>query len=80
MYRIPSLTALRTFEAVGRLGSIKTAAQELNVTPAAVTYQLRLLEEDLHADVINRAAKGVSLTKAGDELFRGRFKRFQFAR
>jgi LysR family transcriptional regulator, glycine cleavage system transcriptional activator len=68
MYRIPSLTALRTFEAVGRLGSIKAAAQELNVTPAAVTYQLRLLEEDLHTDVINRAAKGVTLTKAGVEL------------
>lgn len=57
MYRIPSLTALRTFEAVGRLGSIKTAAQELNVTPAAVTYQLRLLEEDLHTDVINRGER-----------------------
>jgi LysR family glycine cleavage system transcriptional activator len=70
MYRIPSLTALRTFEAVGRLGSIKAAAQELNVTPAAVTYQLRLLEEDLHTDVINRAAKGVVLSKAGDELYR----------
>src|ERR1700690_2516718 len=68
MYRIPSLTALRTFEAVGRLGSIKAAAQELNVTPAAVTYQLRLLEEDLHTDVINRAAEGVTLTKAGGEL------------
>lgn len=69
MYRIPSLTALRTFEAVGRLGSIKAAAQELNVTPAAVTYQLRLLEEDLHAEIIGRAAKGVRLTETGDALF-----------
>ncbi|HTP78033.1 MAG TPA: LysR substrate-binding domain-containing protein [Rhizomicrobium sp.] len=68
MYRIPSLTALRTFEAVGRLGSIKAAAQELNVTPAAVTYQLRLLEEDLHTHVINRAANGLTLTKAGADL------------
>jgi len=68
MYRIPSLTALRTFEAVGRLGSIKAAAQELGVTPAAVTHQLRLLEEELRTDLINRAIKAFALTKAGDEL------------
>ncbi len=68
MYRIPSLTALRTFESVGRLGSIKAAAQELGVTPAAVSHQLRLLEEELRTDLINRAAKALTLTKAGEEL------------
>ena len=69
MHRIPSLTALRTFEAVGRFASIKAAAQELGVTSAAVTHQLRVLEEELRTELINRAAKSLTLTKAGEELF-----------
>lgn len=70
MYRLPSLTALRTFEAVGRLGSVKAAAQELNVTPAAVGHQVRLLEEELHAEIIARSIKGFALTEAGEDLYR----------
>jgi len=70
MNRLPSLTALRTFEAVGRLRSIKVAAQELNVTPAAVTHQLRLLEEELRTEVFVRGGKGLALTVAGEELYR----------
>jgi len=68
--RLPSLTALRTFEAVGRLGSIKAAAQELNVTPAAVSHQVRVLEEDLRCEIVNRLGKGFGLTEAGEELLR----------
>ena len=44
MRRLPPLAALRTFEAVGRLTTIREAADELNVTPAAVSHQLRILQ------------------------------------
>jgi DNA-binding transcriptional LysR family regulator len=69
MRQLPSLTALRTFEAVGRLGSIKAAAHELNVTPAAVGHQVRLLEENLRTPIVTRSSNGFGLTDAGHELF-----------
>jgi LysR family glycine cleavage system transcriptional activator len=67
--RLPPLTALRAFEAVGRLGSIKGAAKELNVTSAAVTHQIRLLEESLGVALFARAARGLALTASGHEFF-----------
>ncbi|MGO1719672.1 MAG: LysR family transcriptional regulator, partial [Luteimonas sp.] len=45
--RLPSLYALRAFEAVVRLGSAKRAAEELSVTPAAISHQLRQLEDGI---------------------------------
>jgi len=45
MDRLPPLTAVRAFEAVGRRLSITSAAQELHVTPGAVSRQIRLLED-----------------------------------
>jgi LysR family glycine cleavage system transcriptional activator len=69
MRQLPSLTALRTFEAVGRLGSIKAAAHELNVTPAAVGHQIRLLEENLRTPIVRRSNTGFGLTDAGQALF-----------
>ncbi len=42
--RPPSLTALRSFEAVARLGSISQAASELHVTHSAISQQIKLLE------------------------------------
>jgi LysR family glycine cleavage system transcriptional activator len=69
MRQLPSLTTLRTFEAVGRLGSIKAAAHELNVTPAAVGHQVRLLEENLRTPIVTRSNSGFGLTDEGRELF-----------
>ena len=43
--RLPPLTALRAFEAAARLGGVSKAADELNVTHAAVSHQIRALEE-----------------------------------
>jgi LysR family glycine cleavage system transcriptional activator len=63
------LTALRAFEAVGRLETVKGAAEELNVTPAAITHQIRLLEDNLCVPLFNRASKGMVLTKNGQEFF-----------
>ena len=45
--RMPSLSALRAFDAAARLGSFKSAAEELEVTPAAISHQIRSLEDQL---------------------------------
>jgi len=46
--RLPPLNALKAFEAAARHLSVKKAAIELNVTPAAVSHQIRTLEEYLN--------------------------------
>ena len=43
--RLPPLTALRAFEAAARLGSFTRAANELHVTQAAISHQVKILEE-----------------------------------
>jgi LysR family glycine cleavage system transcriptional activator len=69
MRRLPPLTALRVFEAVGRAGNVRAAAQELNVTPAAISHQIRLLEEHIGADLFVRASRGLVLTPAGAQFY-----------
>ncbi|MHC2145059.1 LysR substrate-binding domain-containing protein [Pseudomonas sp. 210_17 TE3656] len=59
------LLALRTFVEVGHYGSIKTAAQVLNVTSGAVSQQIRLLEERVGTSLFIREHHGVRLTEAG---------------
>lgn len=63
--RLPPLNALRAFEAVGRLASIKLAARELGVSPAAVTAHLRGLERHLGLRLTERKGGGIVLTEAG---------------
>ncbi|MEQ8455901.1 MAG: LysR family transcriptional regulator [Sandaracinaceae bacterium] len=67
--RLPSLTALRTFEAAARHGSFKSAAQELSVTAPAVSRQVRALEEHFGVALFERGTRGVALTRSGRELF-----------
>jgi LysR family glycine cleavage system transcriptional activator len=62
------LTALRAFEAVGRLGNVKEAADELNVTPAAVSHQIRALEEHLDIELFSRTSRNLQLTRCGAEF------------
>ncbi len=50
--RLPPLTALRAFEAAARHMSFARAAAELNVTPAALSYQIKALEADLGQPVL----------------------------
>lgn len=64
------LTALRAFEAAGRLGSFKGAAEELSVTPAAVSHQVKTLEAWLGALLFERTGTGVRLTESGETLYR----------
>ena len=68
MQHLPSLTALRTFEAVARLKSFKLASAELNVTPSAVSHQIRQLEEELGCRLSRRGRSGFELTAQGRKL------------
>lgn len=68
-YDLPSLTALAVFEATARHLSFRLAACELNVTPGAVSRQIKVLEEELGLPLFLRGATGVSLTNAGDDLY-----------
>ncbi|WP_395022466.1 LysR substrate-binding domain-containing protein [Dongia sp.] len=63
--RMPALAALRAFEAAARLGSVRRAAEELHVTPAAVTQQIRALEADLGLAVVQKRGNALELTEAG---------------
>ena len=64
-HRLPPLNALRAFEAAARHGSFARAADELAVTPAAISQQIRLLEADLGVSLFNRLPRGLILTEAG---------------
>jgi LysR family transcriptional regulator, glycine cleavage system transcriptional activator len=63
--RLPSLNALRAFEAVARRLSFARAAEELFVTKAAIAQQVRLLEEEIGAPLVERSGRGLKLTEAG---------------
>lgn len=62
---LPHPTWLRTFEAAARLGSFSAAADELGLTPAAVSQQMRLLERQLETTLFERLPRGVALTDMG---------------
>jgi len=66
--RLPSLTALRAFEAAARHMSFAAAAEELSVTPAALSFQIKSLEEALGAPLFVRLTRAVELTAAGRAL------------
>ncbi|MER9357575.1 LysR substrate-binding domain-containing protein [Mesorhizobium sp. M0514] len=68
-YDLSSITALICFEAAARNASFKNAAQELNVTPAAVSHQIKALESDLGCNLFLRRSRGVELTEKGAFLF-----------
>jgi len=62
---LPPLNALRAFEAAARHLSLSLAAAELNVTPAAISHQVRLLEDHIGLAVFERNGRGLVLTDAG---------------
>src|SRR3546814_18249433 len=63
--RLPPLNAVRAFEAAARHLSFNKAADELSVTPAAISQQVRALEEWLGVRLFWRQPRGVLLTDAG---------------
>jgi LysR family glycine cleavage system transcriptional activator len=66
---LPTLTALRAFDAVARRSSFKAAAEDLFVTPTAISHQIRQLEAHLSVRVLNRTARAVTLTAEGRVLY-----------
>lgn len=75
--RLPPLTALRAFESAARHLSFAKAADELNVTPAALSYQIKSLEQHLGAPLFRRLNRAVALTDAGRQLAPGTSEAFQ---
>ena len=68
---LPPLTALRAFEAAARHMSFANAAEELHVTPAALSFQIKSLEEHLGDKLFVRLNRAVDLTEAGRTLAPG---------
>jgi DNA-binding transcriptional LysR family regulator len=66
--RLPSLQALRCFEAAARLENFSQAAQELHLTHGAISRAVRVLEEDLGIALFERRSRRVFLTDAGRHL------------
>jgi LysR family glycine cleavage system transcriptional activator len=66
--RLPPVHAVRVFDAVARLGGFTRAGQALGMTQAAVSYQIRQLEDRLGFPLFVREPRGVSLTAAGARL------------
>ena len=68
MPRLPPLAAIRTFEAAGRLQNFSRAAEELGLTQAAVSYQIRQLEDRLGRALFVREKGRVRLSETGQRL------------
>ena len=62
---IPPLNALKAFEAVSRHSNVSRAAQELHVTPSAVSHLIRRLEESFGAKLLERSGRNIRLTNFG---------------
>lgn len=65
----PSLNSLRTFETAARLLSFNKAADELCISPSAVSHQIRQLENTLGVKLFARVERGVTLTSRGEFYF-----------
>ena len=68
---LPPLTSVRAFEAAARNGSMTQAADELCVTPAAITHQVRSLERWLGVKLFDRKGSLLRLTTAGQNFYIG---------
>jgi DNA-binding transcriptional LysR family regulator len=66
----PPLRAVRTFEAFARHGGVNAAARELDVSPSAISHQLRLLDDFLGQSLTSRQGRNLILTDDGREYYR----------
>lgn len=69
MRKLPPLTSLRAFEAAARHLSFRQAADELAVTPTAISHHIRTLEEACGQPLFRRRPRPLALTEAGKDLF-----------
>ncbi len=68
---LPPLGALRAFEAAARLMSFTKAAEELHVTPAAISHQIHALEQDFGVRLFQRLSRSIALTPSARILLPG---------
>jgi LysR family glycine cleavage system transcriptional activator len=68
MHNLPPLAAIRVFEAAARHENFSRAAEELAMTQAAVSYQMKILEERLGAALFVRRGRGMALTDLGRRI------------
>jgi len=66
--RLPSLKALRSFDAVSRHLQMNRAAQELSVTPSAISHLIRSLEQELGVKLIEKSGRNIVLTQVGEQF------------
>lgn len=66
--RLPPLNSLKCFEAAGRLLSFTGAARELNVTQAAISHQIKVIEQFLGVSLFERYPRRLALTEQGKQL------------
>ncbi|MEP9373627.1 LysR substrate-binding domain-containing protein [Mesorhizobium sp. KR1-2] len=70
-FKLPPLRAIQAFESVARLGTVSAAADELGVTPGAVSQQLRNVETAIGLRLVERKGRRVALTQLGKQYQRG---------
>lgn len=70
MQQIPPLKSIQAFEQVARFGNVAKAAEQLNLTPSAVSHQIANLEALIGRALFVREARGMSLTPAGEQYQR----------
>ena len=75
--RQPSLRALKAFDAVSRHLQMNKAAQELCVTPSAISHLIKRLEDDLGTTLIKHTGRNIELTTAGEQFAPGIQKTFR---
>ena len=76
---LPPLNALRAFEAIARHLSFAKAAEELHVTPAALSHQIRGLEQEV-GPLFHRRTRAIELTETGRLLYPGLHAGFESVR
>jgi LysR family transcriptional regulator, glycine cleavage system transcriptional activator len=69
LQKLPPLKALKGFEATARLMSLRAAADELNLTHAAISHQIKSLEADLGIKLFARQGRNIVLTKEGEIFY-----------
>ncbi|MCP1968545.1 LysR substrate-binding domain-containing protein [Bradyrhizobium elkanii] len=62
---LPPLASLRAFEALARSGSVKLASESLNLTPSAISHQIRTLEAHFGLQLVQRSGRNIELTESG---------------
>ena len=77
MRKLPPVNAIRAFEVASRHMQFQRAAEELGVTPAALSYQIRQLEDHLGTKLFNRLNRAVELTRSGKMISSGTIEAFE---